>query len=96
MQPHFIEFITVGFGMFLLMFEAFTDGKKSRLGLIAAAGLTLILVLQCTAPLCAVVPDWMSRFYAYDSLARFYKTIALVSTILVLLMAVDFRKILAR
>jgi len=95
MQPHFIEFITVGFGMFLLMFEAFTDGKKSRLGLIAAAGLAVILVLQCTAPLCADVPEWMSRFYAYDSLARFYKIIALVSTILVLLMAVDFRKILA-
>ena len=95
MQPHFIEFITVGFGVFLLMFEAFTDGKKSRLGLIAAAGLAVILGLQFTAPLCAEVPEWMSRFYAYDSLARFYKIIALVSTILVLLMAVDFRKILA-
>jgi len=96
MQPHLIEFITVAFGLVLLMFEAFTDGKKSRLGLIAAGGLTAILVLQCTAPVGAAVPDWMSRFYTYDSLARFYKIIALVSTILVLLMAVDFKSVLSR
>lgn len=96
MQPHLIEFITVAFGVFLLMFEAFTDGKKSRLGLMAAGGLAVILILQCTASVTAEVPDWMSRFYAYDSLARFYKIIALVSTILVLLMTVDFKKILSQ
>jgi NADH-quinone oxidoreductase subunit N len=96
MQPHLIEFITVAFGLVLLMFEAFTDGKKSRLGLIAAGGLGVILVLQCSAPLTASVPDWMSRFYAYDSVARFYKIIALLSTILVLLMSVDFKSILSR
>jgi len=96
MQPHYIEFITVAFGLALLMFEAFTDGKKSRLGLIGAAGLTAILILQCTAPLTATQPDWLSRFYGYDELARFYKIIALVSTILVLLMTVDFKKILSK
>ncbi len=82
MQPHIIEFITVGFGVFLLMFEAFTTGNKSRLGLIAAGGLTVILALQCFAPLNAEIPEWMSRFYAYDHAARFFKIIALVSTIL--------------
>ncbi|MBK1854540.1 NADH-quinone oxidoreductase subunit N [Verrucomicrobiaceae bacterium 5K15] len=96
MQPHYIEFITVGFGIFLLMFEAFSSGNKSKLGLIAAAGLTLILILQCFVCTCASVPDWMSRFYHYDQVALFYKIIALVSTILVLLMAVDFRKVLSR
>ncbi len=97
MQPHIIEFITVGFGLLLLMFEAFTTGNKSRIGLIAAAGLTVILsMLFCPVPEGYAVPTWMSRFYGYDSIARFYKIIALVSTILVLLMAVDFRKILSR
>lgn len=97
MQPHIIEFITVGFGLLLLMFEAFTTGNKSRIGLIAAAGLTVILsMLFCPVPEGYTVPTWMSRFYGYDSIARFYKIIALVSTILVLLMAVDFRKILSR
>jgi NADH-quinone oxidoreductase subunit N len=97
MQPHIIEFITVGFGLLLLMFEAFSNGNKSRIGLIAAAGLTVILsMLFCPVPEGYDVPTWMSRFYGYDSIARFYKIIALVSTILVLLMAVDFRKILSR
>ncbi len=96
MQPHLIEFITVAFGLVLLMIEAFTDGKKSRIGLIAAAGLTVILILQCTAPLTAAVPDWMNKFYGYDAIARFYKIIALVSTILVLLMSVDFKSVLSK
>lgn len=96
MQPHYIEFITVGFGILLLMFEAFSNGNKSRLGLIAAGGLTVILILQCLVAKDADIPSWMSRFYAYNSMAFFYKTIALVSTILVLLMAVDFRKVLSR
>ena len=96
MQPHYIEFITVGFGIILLMLEAFTDGNKSRIGLIAAGGLTVILGLQCFVCLCAEVPEWMSRFYKYDSVALFYKLIALVSTILMLLMAIDFRKVLSR
>lgn len=96
MQPHYIEFITVGFGILLLMFEAFSNGNKSRLGLIAAGGLTIILLLQCMSCPCTATPDWLARFYKYDSVALFYKIIALVSTILVLLMSVDFRKVLSR
>lgn len=97
MQPHYIEFITVGFGIVLLILEAFTNGNKTRLGLIAAAGLTVILAMLWTAPVATTdIPDWMSRFYHFDSIARFFKTIALVSTILVLLMAVDMKKVLSR
>jgi len=95
MHPHFIEFITVGFGLLLLMFEAFTTGNKSRLGLIAAGGLTVILaMLFCPAPEGYTVPNWMAPFYTDNATARFYKIIALLSTILVLLMSVDFRKVL--
>src|SRR5690606_26036799 len=36
------------------------------------------------------------NFYQFDALAKFYKAFAMLCTILVLLMAVDFRKILAR
>lgn len=39
-------------------------------------------------------PLW--NFYQFDSLARFYKAFALLATILVLLIAVDYRKILSR
>ena len=96
MQAHYIEFITVGFGIVLLMLEAFTDGNKTRIGLIAAAGLVIILGLQTTACIECNVPKWMDKFYAYDAEARFYKIIALISTILVLLMSVDFKKVLSR
>ncbi|MCP5536429.1 MAG: NADH-quinone oxidoreductase subunit N [Akkermansiaceae bacterium] len=97
MQPHIIEFITVGFGLVLLMFEAFSNGNKSRIGLIAAGGLAVILaMLFCPAPEGYAVPGWMERFYGDSAVARFYKIIAVVSTILVLLMAVDFHKVLSK
>lgn len=96
MSPHIIEFLTVGFGLLLLIFEAFTSGNKSRIGILAAAGLTVILILQLTTPIDSVAPDWMSRFYQYGASARFYKIIAILSTILVLLMSLDFRKVLSR
>lgn len=97
MQAHLIEFITVGFGLILLMYEAFSKGNKSQIGLVAAAGLSVILVmLFCLAPSCSAIPAWMERFYTDNSVTRFYKIIAVASTVLVLLMAVDFRKVLAR
>ena len=95
MQPHYIEFITVGFGLILLMFEAFTYGNRSSLGLIAAAGLTVILAMVlCPTPEGYTVPAWMSQFYENSATSHFYKIIALVSGILVLLMSFDFRKVL--
>lgn len=39
-------------------------------------------------------PLW--NFYQFDAAAKFYKIFALVTTILVLLLAVDYRKVLAR
>ncbi len=39
-------------------------------------------------------PLW--NFYQFDGLAKFYKAFALLTTILVLLLAVDYRKILSR
>ncbi|MGB2402077.1 MAG: NADH-quinone oxidoreductase subunit N [Akkermansiaceae bacterium] len=97
MQAHLIEFITVGFGLLLLMFEAFSKGNKSQIGLVAAAGLAVILtMLFCPAPSCCPVPEWMERFYSDNQTARFYKIIAVISTILVLLMSVDFSKVLTK
>ncbi|MDG0993292.1 MAG: NADH-quinone oxidoreductase subunit N [Akkermansiaceae bacterium] len=96
MQPHLIEFITVGLGILLLLLEAFTDGSKARIGLIAAAGLAGILILELTACGNCTTPAWMERFYDYDSYARYFKVIALAATILVLLMSVDMKRVLSR
>jgi NADH-quinone oxidoreductase subunit N len=105
LPAYYLEAFTVVLGMLLLMLEAFGPAHSKRsLGFIAACGLGLILVFSFFA----VGPDgakagagWASwplweNFYVFDPLARFYKGFALVCTILVVLMAVDFRPVLAR
>lgn len=103
MPAYYLEALTVTLGIALLMAEAFVPSRdKSWVGLAAALGLTAILGLTCLAigpdakPTAAWAQWPLWNFYAFDSLARFYKMFALLCTILVLLMAVDYRQILAR
>jgi NADH-quinone oxidoreductase subunit N len=104
MPAYYLEALTVTLGLALLMLEAF--GPRHSKALVsgsAAAGLAFILVLLFFAvgPEAADAGDkWGSfalwNFYQFDSLARFYKGFALVCTILVVLMSIDFRSILSR
>jgi NADH-quinone oxidoreductase subunit N len=103
MPAYYLEALTVALGLVLLMAEAFVPTKnKAWVGVSAAIGLTAILGLTCLAIGPDARPDaaWAKwplwNFYQFDGLARFYKVFALVTTILVLLLAVDYRKILAR
>ncbi|MES2440677.1 MAG: NADH-quinone oxidoreductase subunit N [Verrucomicrobiota bacterium] len=103
MPAYYLEALTVTLGILLLMAEAFCSCKsKAWVGLSAAVGLTVILGLQLLAVGPEDMPDaeWAKwplwNFYQYDGLAKFYKCFALVTTILVLFLAVDYRKILAR
>jgi NADH-quinone oxidoreductase subunit N len=103
MPAYYLEALTVTLGIILLMAETFCSCKnKAWVGVAGAIGLTGILGLSFFA----IGPDakpeaaWASwplwNFYQLDGLAKFYKAFALVTTILVLLLAVDYRKILAR
>jgi NADH-quinone oxidoreductase subunit N len=103
MPAYSLEALTVTIGILLLMAEAFCSCKsKAWVGIAAAACLTAILGLLFIAIGPDAKPDasWAQwplwNFYQFDPLARFYKGFALVCTILVLLMAVDYRKILSR
>ncbi len=103
MPAYYLEAFTVTLGILLLMAEAFCSCKsKAWVGLSAAVGLTVILLLTFFVSGPDANPDaaWAKwplwNFYNFDGLARFYKIFALVTTILVLLLAVDYRKILAR
>ncbi|MEX1116599.1 MAG: NADH-quinone oxidoreductase subunit N [Akkermansiaceae bacterium] len=103
MPAYYLEALTVTFGIILLMAEAFCSTKsKAWVGIAAAASLVVVLALLFIAIGPDTRPDseWAKwplwNFYQFDSLARFYKGFALVCTILVLLMAVDYRKILSR
>ncbi|MDP3850511.1 MAG: NADH-quinone oxidoreductase subunit N [Luteolibacter sp.] len=100
MPAYYLEVLTVTLGLVLLMAEAFLPTKsKARVGIAAALFLGVILCVTCTAtgPTPGNVwPTWIGRFYQFDSLARFYKLFALVTTIFVVLLSVDYRKILVR
>lgn len=103
MPAYYLEALTVTLGLILLMAEAFVSSKsKAWVGILAACGLGVILVLNFTAIGPDAKPDaaWAKwplwNFYQFDGLARFYKGFALVTTILVVLLSVDYRKILAR
>jgi NADH-quinone oxidoreductase subunit N len=103
MPAYYLEALTVTIGIILLMAEAFCSCKsKAWVGIAAAACLTVVLGLLFIAIGPTEKPDatWATwplwNFYQFDPLARFYKGFALVCTILVLLMAVDYRKILSR
>lgn len=103
MPAYYLEALTVTLGFIILLAEAFVPAKnKSWAGLAGAIGLTAILILTffSIGPAAKPDADWAKwplwNFYQFDSLARFYKIFALLTTALVLLMAVDYRKILSR
>ena len=102
MPAYYLEALTVTLGIALLMAEAFVPSKtKGWVGIAAAIGLAIILGLTCLAIGPDAKPDaaWAKwplwSFYTFDGLARFYKMFALLCTLLVVLMGVDYRKILA-
>jgi NADH-quinone oxidoreductase subunit N len=103
MPAYYLEALTVTLGIVLLMAETFCSCKsKSWIGLSAVVGLAIILGLTFVAIGPDSKPDatWAKwplwNFYQFDSLARFYKIFALVCTSFVLLLAIDYRKILSR
>ncbi|MGE9271082.1 MAG: NADH-quinone oxidoreductase subunit N [Verrucomicrobiales bacterium] len=104
MPAYYLEASTVLLGIALLMLEAFGPTTNKRpIGICAVFGLAFVFVFNFFAigPESAKEgTDWATwplwNFYQFDGLARFYKGFALVCTILVLLMSLDYRSILSR
>ncbi len=104
MPAYCLEALTVALGLVLLLAEAFVSSKsKAWVGVFAAIGLGLVLLIclpLAIGPEAKPQADWAKwplwNFYRFDGLARFYKGFALLTTILVVLMSIDYRKILAR
>jgi NADH-quinone oxidoreductase subunit N len=103
MPAYSLEALTITLGLILLLAEAFVPARsKAWVGVVAALGLTVILGLSGIAigpeaKPAAVWAQWpLWNFYLFDALARFYKVFALICTLLVVLMSVDYRIILAR
>ncbi len=93
MSPIYLEAAVVVLGVFLLALEMFVvQGEKKILAWLGIAGLGIVLAasffVDQTAPTGAV-PSYHA-FYSTDSLAMFFKRFALVTTIIVLVMSVDY------
>src|SRR6185503_10052597 len=88
-----LEIAVLVLGTLLLMFEAFST-KTSRIVFGYAAIVSLILILAGsffllpTGDVDTAAGFW--RFYAADPLAIFFKRFALITTILVLVMMIDY------
>ena len=87
-----IEIAVLGLGILMLLAESFsTTGDRSWL----ARG--AILVLSALVGFsCFVDPHSGNSFYVVDAPAHFFKVIALISTIVVLVMSLEYRKVLER
>lgn len=104
MPAYYLEALTVTLGILLLVAEAFVPSKsKTWIGLAGILGLLFVLALTFRA----IGPDnaaegktWAKYalwdLYKFDAAARFYKIIALVTAIFVLILAVDYRSVLAK
>ena len=99
MSPYLLEAYIVLVGLVILMLEAFVPAiRKDSLGILAIGGLVfgLVLLFVAQAPAHPENNAEMARFYSFDSAAIFYKGFAIVCTILVLLLAIDYKGILAK
>ncbi len=87
-----LEIAVMLLGFFILLFEAFSSNTDKRaLALIGIVGLTTVLAASffLSAPHPLEATGFWS-FYSADPLAIFYKRFALVTTILVLIMMIDY------
>ncbi|MDP0491426.1 MAG: NADH-quinone oxidoreductase subunit N [Verrucomicrobiota bacterium JB023] len=95
LQLHHLEILVVALGIIILMAEAFFPReRKSFLGWIAIGGLLAIFGLLFVAE--PATGDEISRAYASDRIAKFFKGFTLIITALVILMAIDYKKVLSR
>ena len=96
MPAYYLEVAVVILGLVLLMLEAFATGRDKRfVGHLAIAGLSAVFVglfFVDTTP--GDSSFW--KFYTADSLAMTYKAIALLTTILVLILGLDYIPVLEK
>ena len=96
MSPVFLEIAVVVLGVLLLFVEMFARGDKKIIAWLGILGLGVVFVLSFYAVLppdassgTGVTPSYHS-FYSSDARAMFFKRFALLTTMVVLIMSVDY------
>ena len=98
MPSYLLEIIVLVGGLVLLLLEAFTSPRRKSsiaIGAISILCFSLILLFFAGKGFSSENVE-LTRFYAFDPLARFFKLFTIVATILALLLALDHRKVLSK
>jgi NADH-quinone oxidoreductase subunit N len=98
--PAFLEVAVLITGIFLLIYESFAEDREksfvAHMG-IAALGLVFLASFFVTpSPAVAGPVTGSLQFYAADPLALFFKRFALLATIIVLVISLEYRDIVRR
>ncbi len=102
MPAYFLEIFTLTFGILLLMYEAFVDPKsKSNIAVACLIGLVAayVMIFFCMSPdPGSDQASWSfwTRFYTIEGNALFYKGLILITAASVILLTIDYKKILSR
>ena len=97
MPAYWLEIFVLAGGLVLLMIEAFFAPKRKEAIIIPAIFILVItLVLHFFAQGNDPSNLELDRFYAWDSKARFFKGLTLLTGILTLLLSIDYRRTLAK
>ena len=92
MPAYYLEIIVVVLGLILLMAEAFMNRRtKDSIAFLAIIGLGVVLGLLMFGTDCEHQTIW--GVYEVDHWAHFYKGIALVTTIIVLVMSLNYKSV---
>lgn len=96
MPAYVLEIITLSLGLLLLLADTFVGpANKRKLAYAAIVGLSVTLCLLPFVCDCGG-GGVLWKFYTADRLALFYKGLALICTILVLIMSLDYVPVLER
>ncbi len=96
-HPLALEFAVLVLGLFMLILEAFIDEKDKRVfAWSGISGLAIVFVISffVREPPAGPITEGLWSFYSADFLALFFKRFALLTTIVVLVMSIEYRKTL--
>jgi NADH-quinone oxidoreductase subunit N len=93
--PPFLEVAVLVTGLFLLIYESFADDReKSFVAAMGIAGLSVVFIASFfTTQMHTVSGPGYLQFYTADALALFFKRIALLTTIIVLVISLEYRDV---
>ena len=90
--PAFLEVAVLITGIFLLIYESFAEDRdKNFIAVMGIAGLSVVFIASFFA-----VQTPTSQFYTADAFALFFKRFALLTTIIVLIMSMEYRDVVRR